>query len=110
MKPIWSGHITFGLISIPVGLHSAVESSEHVSFRMLHKKDMAPIKYKKFCSKEDIEVTNDEIVKGYEVRKGKFAVAEAEELEAVQKSVDEGDRSSEVRQFVDLHSWRHLCY
>jgi DNA end-binding protein Ku len=58
MKPIWSGHISFGLISIPVGLYSAVESSEHVSFRLLHKKDLAPIKYKKFCSVEDIEVPN----------------------------------------------------
>jgi DNA end-binding protein Ku len=110
MKPIWSGHITFGLISIPVGLHSAVESSEHVSFRMLHKKDMAPIKYKKFCSKEDIEVPNDEIVKGYEVHKGKFAVVEEEELEEVQKSVGEGDRSIEVLQFVELDSLNPLSF
>jgi DNA end-binding protein Ku len=110
MKPIWSGHITFGLISIPVGLHSAVESSEHVSFRMLHKKDMAPIKYKKFCSKEDIEVPNDEIVKGYEVSKNKFAVVEEEELEEVQKSVGEGDRSIEVLQFVELDSLNPLSF
>jgi len=110
MKPIWSGHISFGLISIPVGLHSAVESSEHVSFRMLHKKDMAPIKYKKFCSKEDIEVPNDEIVKGYEVSKNKFAVVEEEELEEVQKSVGEGDRSIEVLQFVELDSLNPLSF
>src|SRR6266542_4298236 len=76
MRAIWSGHITFGLISIPVGLHAAVESSERVSFRLLHKKDMAPIKYKKFCSEEDIEVGNDEIVKGYEVEKKKYAVVD----------------------------------
>jgi DNA end-binding protein Ku len=110
MKPIWSGHITFGLISIPVGLHSAVESSEHVSFRMLHKKDMAPIKYKKFCSKENIEVPNDEIVKGYEVSKNKFSVVEEEELEEVQKSVGEGDRSIEVLQFVELDSLNPLSF
>jgi DNA end-binding protein Ku len=110
MKAIWSGHITFGLISIPVGLHAAVESSEHVSFRLLHKKDMAPIKYKKFCSKEDIEVPNDEIVKGYEVEKKKFAVVEKEELEEVQKSVGEGDRSIDVLQFVDLASLNPLSF
>ena len=74
MRAIWSGHITFGLISIPVGVYSAVETSERVSFRMLHRKDHAPIKYKKFCSKEDVEVPNDEIVKGYEVSKNKFAL------------------------------------
>jgi DNA end-binding protein Ku len=110
MKPIWSGHITFGLISIPVGLHAAVESSEHVSFRLLHKKDMAPIKYKKFCSKEDVEVPNDEIVKGYEVQKNKFAVVEKEELEEVQKSVGEGDRSIDVLQFADLASLNPLSF
>jgi DNA end-binding protein Ku len=56
MRPIWSGHITFGLISIPVSIYSAVEASEHVSFRLLHRKDHAPITYKKFCSREDVEV------------------------------------------------------
>jgi len=87
MKSIWSGHITFGLISIPVGLYSAIESSERVSFRLLHRKDMAPIRYKKFCSVEDVEVGNDEIVKGYEVSKKKYAVVEEEELDEVQEEV-----------------------
>src|SRR6478672_3336071 len=110
MRPIWSGHITFGLISIPVGLHAAIESSEHVSFRLLHKKDMAPIQYKKFCSEEGVEVPNDEIVKGYEVSKKKFAVVEEEELEEVKKSVGEGDRSIDVMQFVELGSLNPLSF
>jgi DNA end-binding protein Ku len=92
MRAIWSGHITFGLISIPVGLYAAIEASEHVSFRLLHRKDMAPIKYKKFCSEEDVEVPNDQIVKGYEVSKKKFAIVEEEELDEVQESVGEGTR------------------
>lgn len=104
MRAIWSGHITFGLISIPVGLYSALESSERVSFRLLHRKDLSPIKYKKFCSKEDIEVGNDEIVKGYEVQKKKFAVIEKDELDEVQESVGEGEHSIEVLQFVDFSS------
>jgi DNA end-binding protein Ku len=110
MKAIWSGHITFGLISIPVGLYSAIEASEHVSFRLLHRKDMAPIKYKKYCSKEDIEVPNDEIVKGYQVSKGKYAVVEAEELDEVQAEVGEGDRSIDVLQFVDFSSLNPLLF
>jgi DNA end-binding protein Ku len=110
MRAIWNGHITFGLISIPVGLHAAVEASERVSFRLLHKKDMAPIRYRKFCSKEDIEVGNDEIVKGYEVAKKKYAVVEKEELEEVQKSVGEGERSIEVLQFVDFGSLNPLSF
>ena len=110
MRAIWSGHITFGLISIPVGLYSALEASEHVSFRLLHRKDMAPIKYKKFCSEEDVEVPNDEIVKGYEVSKKKFAVVEEEELDEVQKSVGEGDRTIDVLQFVEFSSLNPLSF
>ena len=110
MRAIWSGHITFGLISIPVGVYSAVETSERVSFRMLHRKDHAPIKYKKFCSKEDVEVPNDEIVKGYEVSKNKFAVVEKEELESVQEELGEGDRSIDVLQFVEFGALNPLSF
>lgn len=110
MRAIWSGHITFGLISIPVGLYAAVEASEQVSFRLLHRKDLAPIQYKKFCSKEDIEVPNDEIVKGYEVSKKKFAVVEKEELDEVQESVGEGDRTIDVLQFVEFSSLNPLSF
>jgi DNA end-binding protein Ku len=110
MRAIWSGHITFGLISIPVGLYAAIESSERVSFRLLHRKDMAPIRYKKFCSEEDIEVPNDEIVKGYEVSKKKYAVVEAEELDEVQEEVGEGNRAIDVIQFVEFSSLNPLSF
>ena len=110
MRSIWTGHITFGLISIPVGLYSAIEASERVSFRLLHRKDMAPIRYKKFCSKEDVEVDNDEIVKGYEVSKKKFAVVEEDELDEVQAEVGEGDRTIDVIEFVDFASLNPLSF
>jgi DNA end-binding protein Ku len=110
MRGIWSGHITFGLISIPVGIHAALESSERVSFRLLHRKDMAPIKYKKFCSEEDVEVPADEIVKGYEVSKKKYAIVEKDELDEVQESVGEGDRTIDVVQFVDFSSLNPLSF
>jgi len=110
MRAIWSGHITFGLITIPVELHAAAESSERVSFRLLHKKDMAPIRYKKFCSKEDIEVGNDEIVKGYEVEKKKYAAVEKEELEGVKESLGEENRDIEVLQFVEFASLNPLSF
>src|SRR5262245_40948889 len=78
MDSIWSGTLSFGLVAFPVSLYSAVDEREHVSFRQLHKKDMAPIRYRKFCSAEDVEVTQDEIVKGNEVSKGKYALREQE--------------------------------
>ena len=110
MRAIWSGQISFGLITIPVELHAATESSERVSFRLLHKKDMAPIRYKKFCSKEDIEVDNDEIVKGYEVEKKKYATVEKEELEKVKEDLGEENRDIEVLQFVDFASLDPLTF
>ena len=110
MRSLWSGHITFGLISIPVGVYSAVEASEQVSFRLLHRKDHSPIKYKKFCSKEDVEVPNDEIVKGYEVSKGKFAVVEKEELESVEEELGSGDRAIDVLQFVEFGALNPLSF
>src|SRR5262249_34230968 len=109
-RSIWSGHLTFGLVSIPVGLHSAVEASEHVSFRLLHRKDHAPIRYKKFCSKEDVEVRANEIVRGYEVGKGKYAVVEGEELEQVHQELNDGDHTIELLQFVDFSSLSPLLF
>src|SRR5262249_4221933 len=109
-RSIWSGHLTFGLVSIPVGLHSAVEASEHVSFRLLHRRDHAPIRYKKFCSKEDVEVPANEIVRGYEVEKGKYAVVEGEELEQVHQELNDGDHTIELLQFVDFSSLSPLLF
>ena len=110
MRPIWSGHITFGLISIPVSVYSAVEASERVSFRLLHRKDHAPIKYKKFCSKEDIEVPNDEIVKGFQVSKGRYALVEKEEIEAAEEEAGAGDGDMEVLQFVEFGALNPLSF
>ena len=109
MRPIWNGHITFGLISIPVALHSAVEASERVSFRMLHRKDRAPIVYKKFCSKEDKEVPNDEIVKGYELEEDEYALVEKEDIEKAEKEAG-GSDDMEVLQFVDIGAVNPLTF
>ena len=109
MRPIWNGHITFGLISIPVALHSAIEASERVSFRMLHRKDRAPIVYKKFCSKEDKEVPNDEIVKGYELDDDEYTLVEKEDIEKAEKEAG-GSDDMEVLQFVDFGAVNPLTF
>jgi DNA end-binding protein Ku len=77
---------------------------------MLHRKDNAPIRYKKFCSQEDIEVSGDEIVRGYEVEDGKFAVVEDDELQRVQEEVGEGDRTIEMLEFVEVSSLSPLLF
>jgi len=105
-RPLWTGQISFGLVSIPVGLYSAVESSERISFHFLHRKDMAPIRYKKFCSREDVEVSNDEIVKGRKTGKNRWTVVEKKELEkAASEATPEEERDAiEVLQFVPPES------
>ena len=109
-RSIWTGHLTFGLVSVPVGIYPAVEASEEVHFRLLHRKDRAPIRYKKFCSKEDVEVPASEIVRGFEVSKGKYSIVEGDELQEVQEELGEGDRTIELMEFVEFSSLNPLLF
>lgn len=87
MRSIWSGALSFGLINIPVYLYSATE--EHpVSFDLLHKTDLSPIRYARICKKEEKEIPYEDIVKGYEYQKGEYVVLEESDFQqiAAQKS------------------------
>jgi DNA end-binding protein Ku len=102
MRTTWNGSISFGLVSIPVGLAPATKPAARasdVSFRMLHRECMTPIKQKRFCPTHERDLGPDEIVKGWEVAKGQFVVVEDEEIEALQSRDD--SRSIEIARFVD---------
>jgi DNA end-binding protein Ku len=73
-RPLWKGAISFGLVTVPVGLYSAVEPRGELHFRLLHARDGSPIDYRRFCAEEDAEVPWKEIVKGYEHARGEFVV------------------------------------
>jgi DNA end-binding protein Ku len=81
MAAAWKGTISFGLVSIPVELRTAVQS-DHVSFRMLHAEDLAPVKYERVCAKDGEPVPWGEIVKGYEYAKGKYVILTDEDFRA----------------------------
>lgn len=81
MATIWKGSISFGLVNIPVELRSAVRT-EKISFRQLHEADLSPIKYERVCQADGEVVPWNEIVKGYEYRKGKFVVLTDEDFKA----------------------------
>jgi DNA end-binding protein Ku len=88
MRTTWNGSISFGLVTIPVGLAPATAPSARqsdVQFRMLHRACMNPIKQKRWCPVHDVEVGPDEIVRGWEVAKGQFVPVEDEELEALEQ-------------------------
>ena len=97
-RSIWKGAISFGLVTIPVALYTATESKTP-KFKMLRGTDHSPIKYKRVAESDGEEVIWDDIVRGYEVEKGKYVVFTDEELEAA--TAADGNRLVDVVQFVD---------
>lgn len=98
-RPIWKGSISFGLVTIPVQVLPATSGAEKISFRMLRKKDMSPIRYKRVAEIDGKEVPWDDIVKGYEYEKGKFVVFDDADFDKVElESVD----AIAIQEFVDL--------
>jgi DNA end-binding protein Ku len=103
MRTIWNGSISFGLVNIPVGMALATKPAARqsdVSFRMLHRECGTPIKNKRWCPQHDREVSNDEIVKGWEVAKGQFVFVEDSDLEALETADD--SRTIAITRFVEL--------
>ena len=103
MRTTWNGSLSFGLVSIPVGLAPATKPAARqsdVSFRLLHRECLTPIKQKRWCPKHDREVGPDEIVKGWEAAKGQFVVVEDAELEALEARDD--SRAIEITRFVPV--------
>jgi DNA end-binding protein Ku len=101
MRTTWNGSLSFGLVSIPVGLAPATKPAARqsdVSFRLLHRECGTPIKQKRWCPTHDREVTQDEIVRGFEVTKGQFVLVEDADLEAIERHDD--SRSIEITRFV----------
>ena len=102
MRTTWNGSLSFGLVSIPVGLAPATKPAARtsdVSFRMLHRECGTPIKQKRYCPKHERDLEPDEIVKGFEVAKGQFVIVEDADLEAIAQHDD--SRSIEIARFVD---------
>ena len=81
-RAIWKGAISFGLVTIPVGLVSAEDTKSDIAFHMLDKKTMSRVKQKRVDESTGEEVQWDDIVKGYEYESGRYVVLEPEEIEA----------------------------
>src|ERR1700731_1575893 len=79
---VWKGHLTFGLVTIPVRLFSAARS-ETISFNLLHKDDHSRIKQVTYCQLEDKPIARTDTVKGYEYEKDHYVVIEDEDIKKV---------------------------
>ena len=95
-RAIWKGSLAFGLVNIPVELHTAVRDSRP-RFRMLHAEDKSPVKFERVCQKDGQPVAWEELVKGYEYEKGRFVVLTKEDLRA---AALEKTRTVDIRSFV----------
>jgi DNA end-binding protein Ku len=93
---VWKGHLTFGLLSLPVKLYSAARS-ETVSFNQLHKADHSRVKQVLYCQLEDKPIQRSDIVKGYEYEKDKYVVVDDEEIK---KMAPKTAKTMEVLEFV----------
>lgn len=97
-RAIWSGAISFGLVTVPVKLYSAT-SSHRISFNQFEEGTGARIRYQRVSEDSGEEVPYDRIVKGHEVSKGRYVIVTPEELEAIEPG---RSRTIDIEQFVDL--------
>jgi DNA end-binding protein Ku len=104
---MWKGSISFGLVNIPIKLHTATEDKD-IKLRTLHNKCNAPIKYEKICTVCEQEVKPEDIVKAYEYTKGKFVVLDNEELEKLRKENE--DKAVEIIDFVKMEQIDPIYY
>src|SRR5690349_6663737 len=98
MRPIWSGTISFGLVTVPVRMYSATESKE-LRFHFLHKDDLEPIGYDKVRKDTGEHVDPDNIVRAFEVEKGHYVPIESEDLDRLDVELT---HSVDICDFVSL--------
>jgi DNA end-binding protein Ku len=100
-RSIASLTISFGLVSIPVKLFSATETSKAISFNLLHKACGSRLKQQYFCVKEEVPVAREDMVKGYEFSKDQYVIFTPEELKALEET---GTHTAEILEFVPIES------
>src|SRR6266481_5821418 len=97
-RPAGNGNISFGLVSIPVKLFSATRSKS-VSFNLLHAKDLSRIQQKIYCPVDDAIIDRAELVRGFEVEKGRYVTFTEEELKAMEAR---NEHAIEITEFLPV--------
>jgi DNA end-binding protein Ku len=96
-RALWKGSISFGLVNIPIELHTAVRD-HRPKFRMLHAKDKSPVKYERVCIRDGTPVAWEDLVKGYEYAKGEFVILTKDDFKA---AAVEKTRTIDILDFVE---------
>jgi len=95
-RALWKGALSFGLVNIPIELHTAVRN-HRPKFRMLHAKDKSPVRFQRVCQRDGKALAWDDLVKGYEYAKGRFVVMTKEDFAA---AAVEKTRTIDIMDFV----------
>jgi DNA end-binding protein Ku len=98
-RPTWKGFLKVSLVTIPVRVYPATESSATISFNQLHAECQTKIQQKKWCPTCEREITSAEVVKGYEFEKGRWVVVDEEDLQKVRT---ESTKVINLMQFTDV--------
>src|SRR5215472_9260339 len=106
-RSIGSLTVSFGLVAIPVKLFTANQSSNAISFNLLHKADGSRLKQQYICQKEGVVVERDEMVKGYEFAKDQYVQFSNEEIKALEEV---GTHSVDISEFVPIESVDPVFY
>lgn len=99
MHTMWKGSVSFGLVNIPIKMFTATEDKD-LKFRYLHKECHTPLKYQKMCPTCNKEVSEAEIVRGYEYETGHFIIIDEKDILALKSEID--DKNIEILDFVNL--------
>ena len=105
-RSLWTGTISFGLVSVPVRLVGATESKE-LRFHFLDKRDLAPIGYDKVRRDNGEHVDNEDVIRGFEVEKGEFVPLEEEDLDRLDIELT---KTIDICDFVDLEEIDPIYY
>ena len=106
MQTLWKGSISFGLVNVPVKMHTATESQEF-KFNYLHKDCQQRIRAIKRCPHCDVEVGSADLVKGYEIEKDRYVIINDEDLASLEKPMS---RSIDILDFVNLNEIDPIYY
>jgi DNA end-binding protein Ku len=98
MRSIWKGHIRFSLVTIPIRIYNAVDTTETVRFNQLHKEDNGQVGYEKKCKKCGKTLSTDEIVKGYEFQPEQYVILSNEDFAKIRL---ESTKTIEIQGFID---------
>jgi DNA end-binding protein Ku len=106
-RALWKGTISFGLVTVPIGLVAAIDSREGLAFNLLHKKDGSRIVQKRFCQEEGVEVPWRDVVKGYQHARSQYVVITDADFEEARVPATQ---TFEIRRFVPANEIEDIYF